>query len=51
MKSLTEHVVNSPAEVTKIFIYRDKIKKEIIGYAAVHRFEKVIFEAIGHIQN
>ena len=43
-KEFDHYVVNSPAEVTKIFIYRDKIKKEIIGYAAVHRFEKLIFD-------
>ncbi len=36
------YVVNSPAKVTKIFIYYDKTKKEIIGYFSVHRFEKVI---------
>jgi hypothetical protein len=36
------YVVNSPAKFTKIFIYRDKIKKEIVGYFSVHLFEKVI---------
>lgn len=41
-KDFDHYVVNSPAKVTKIFIYRDKIKKEIIGYFSVHRFEKVI---------
>jgi hypothetical protein len=41
-KEFNHYVVNSPAKVTKIFIYRDKIKKEIIGYFAVHRFEKCI---------
>lgn len=35
-------VVNSPANVTKIFVYRNKPEKEIIGYFAVHRFEKFI---------
>nr|AAU82857.1 conserved hypothetical protein [uncultured archaeon GZfos1D1] len=33
------YVVNSPANATKIFIYRNKPGKEIIGYFAVHRFE------------
>ncbi len=41
-KEFDHYVVNSPAKATKIFIYRDKIKKEIIGYFSVHRFEKVI---------
>jgi hypothetical protein len=36
------YVVNSPANATKIFIYRNKPEKEIIGYFAVHRFEKFI---------
>ena len=36
------YVVNSPANVTKIFIYRNKRKKELIGYFAVHHFEKFI---------
>jgi len=36
------YVVNSPANVTKIFIYRNKPGKEIIGYFAVHRFERFI---------
>ena len=30
------------ANATKIFIYRNKPEKEIIGYFAVHRFEKFI---------
>ena len=41
-KEFDHYVVNSPADVTKIFIYRNKTKKEIIGYFAVHRFEKPI---------
>ena len=41
-KEFDHYVVNSPADVTKIFIYRNKTKKEIIGYFAVHRFEKFI---------
>lgn len=41
-KDFDHYVVNSPANVTKIFIYRNKRKKEIIGYFAVHRFEKFI---------
>ena len=36
------YVVNSPANATKIFIYRNKPGKEIIGYFAVHRFERFI---------
>ncbi len=36
------YVVNSPANTTKIFIYRNKPGKEIIGYFAVHRFERFI---------
>ena len=31
-----------PPNATKIFIYRNKPEKEIIGYFAVHRFEKFI---------
>jgi hypothetical protein len=41
-KEFDHYVVNSPAKATKIFIYSNKIKKEIIGYFSVHRFEKVI---------
>ena len=41
-KEFDHYVVNSPANLTKIFIYRNKRKKEIIGYFAVHRFEKFI---------
>jgi hypothetical protein len=41
-KDFDHYVVNSPANATKIFIYRNKRKKEIIGYFAVHRFEKFI---------
>jgi hypothetical protein len=43
-KEFDHYVVNSPAKVTKIYIYRDKLKKEIIGYFSVHRFEKVIHD-------
>jgi len=39
-KEFDHYVVNSPAEVTKIFIYKNKSKEEIVGYFAVHRFEK-----------
>ena len=41
-KEFDHYVVNSPANVTKIFIYRNKRKKELIGYFAVHHFEKFI---------
>jgi hypothetical protein len=34
------YVVNSPANFTKIYIYYNKNKKEIVGYFAVHYFEK-----------
>lgn len=45
-KEFDQYVVNSPAKVTKIFIYTNKIKKEVIGYSAVHRFEKFINDKI-----
>jgi hypothetical protein len=41
-KEFDHYVVNSPAKVTKIFIYKNKSKEEIVGYFAVHRFEKII---------
>lgn len=41
-KEFDHYVVNSPANDTKIFIYRNKVEKNIIGYYAVHRFEKII---------
>lgn len=57
-KEFDHYVVNSPAKVTKIFIYKDKSKEEIVGYFAVHRFEKrvndkplVIFRAGGRLVN
>ncbi|MBC2706172.1 MAG: hypothetical protein HF977_00335 [ANME-2 cluster archaeon] len=40
-KEFDHYVVNSPSKVSKILIYRNK-KKEIIGYFAVHAFEKII---------
>ncbi len=39
-KEFDHYVVNSPAKVTKIFIYKNKSKDDIVGYFAVHRFEK-----------
>jgi hypothetical protein len=36
------YVVNSPANFTKIYLYHNKSKKELIGYFAVHYFEKFI---------
>lgn len=41
-KEFDHYVVNSPAKLTKIFIYRNKTKEKIVGYFAVHRFEKCI---------
>jgi hypothetical protein len=43
-REFDHYVINSPADFTKIFTYRNKRKKEIIGYFAVHRFEKYIHD-------
>ena len=39
-KDFDHYVVHSPAKVTQIFIYKNKCNEEIVGYFAVHRFEK-----------
>jgi len=39
-KEFDHYVVNSPAKITKIFIYKNKNNDEIVGYFAVHCFEK-----------
>ena len=40
-KSFDHYVVNSPAQETRILLYRNK-QKELIGYFGVHRFDKYV---------
>ncbi|MGZ5055410.1 MAG: hypothetical protein ACXWAT_10785 [Methylobacter sp.] len=42
-KDFNHYVLNSPAPVTRIFLYRNK-QNELIGYLGVHRFEKQVEE-------
>jgi hypothetical protein len=41
--SFVSYVVDSPADWTRILIYKNN-RKEWIGYCAVHRFNKLIFD-------